>query len=102
MTYLEKEYFHKFDQSTLIIKICPVIAIIASPFIYACRKCLVLLYSKALRVRVYSFKPIPFSVAFFFGICILLSCSSENGRFGTSPKPSTARNGSGLRDFQEI
>ena len=36
----------------------------------------------------YSFKPIPS----FFGMCILLINSSQNGRFGRSPKPSTAKN----------
>ena len=39
----------------------------------------------------YSFKPIPFSVASLFGMFILLTHSSENGRFGRSPKPSTAK-----------
>ena len=39
----------------------------------------------------YSFKPIPFLVAFFFRMCILLIHSSENGRVGRSPKPSTAK-----------
>ena len=27
----------------------------------------------------------------FFGMCILLTCSSENGRVGRPPKPSTAK-----------
>ena len=44
------------------------------------------------KFRVFSFKPIPFLVAFFFlGMCILLTYSSENGRVGRSPKPSTAK-----------
>ena len=47
--------------------------------------------NKSNEVRVYSFKPIPFLVAFFFGMCILLTHFSENDRVGKSPKPSTAK-----------
>ena len=41
---------------------------------------------------VHSFKSIPFSVDFFLGMFILVTHSSENGRFGRSPKPSTTKN----------
>ena len=36
------------------------------------------------------FKPVPFSVAFFFQNVYSFNSLSENGRFGMSPKPSTA------------
>ena len=41
--------------------------------------------------KMYSFKRIPFSVAFVSGMCFPLTHSSENGGFRKSSKPSTAK-----------
>ena len=41
--------------------------------------------------RVHSFKPIPFSVAFFLRNVYSFTHFSENGRFGRSPEPSSPK-----------
>ena len=50
------------------------------------------------RHRVYSFKPIPFSIAFLFRNVY----SSETGRFGRSPKPSTVKSRRFSRPFGNL
>ena len=54
------------------------------------------------RLRVYSFEPILFTMAFFFGMFLLLTHSSENGRLGMSPKPSTTKSRRFSRRFSRL
>ena len=48
------------------------------------------------------FNPIPFSVAFFCRNVYSLNHSSENGRFGRSPKPSIAKSRRFLRLLRDL
>ena len=50
----------------------------------------------------YFLKPIPFLVALSFWNVHFLTHSSENGRFGRSPGPSTAKSGRFSRLFKDL